>query len=52
MRLAATAILSANHSLVNVDAAASLTFAKVNGVRIGNVAIDPLAFGLSIGRRF
>lgn len=28
------------------------TDAKVNGARIGNVALDPLAFGLSIGRRF
>ena len=28
------------------------TDAKVNGARIGNVVIDPLAFGLSIGRRF
>lgn len=28
------------------------TDAKVNGARIGNVVLDPLAFGLSIGRRF
>jgi outer membrane protein len=28
------------------------TDATVNGARIGNVALDPLAFGLSIGRRF
>jgi outer membrane protein len=28
------------------------TDAKVNGARIGTVEIDPLAFGLSIGRRF
>jgi outer membrane protein len=28
------------------------TDATVNGARIGNVVIDPLAFGLSIGRRF
>lgn len=28
------------------------TDAKLNGARIGNVVIDPYAFGLSIGRRF
>lgn len=28
------------------------TSAKLDGARIGDVAIDPLAFGISIGRRF
>jgi outer membrane protein len=28
------------------------TDAKLNGARIGTAAIDPYAFGLSIGRRF